>query len=69
MKACTRCGAWHTNAEELNERYMSCTDVKRFWSDIKRRHQDETGHLAMIKIAKDGRIVCLKCGRDIILEV
>ena len=65
MKACTRCGAWHTVAEERSGRFMSCTDVKRFWSDMKRRHMAETGHLAMISIKKDGRIICLKCGREL----
>ena len=68
MKACTRCGMWHTWPEELNGYSMSCTDVKRYWSDMKRRHQDATGHLAMIKITKDGRIVCIKCGQALTPE-
>ena len=65
MKACTRCGIWHTEAEEQNGRFMSCTEVKRYWSDLKRLHLEETGHLAMINIAKDRRITCIKCGQSL----
>lgn len=68
MKACTRCGIWHTNPEQQNGRSMSCTEVKLYWSDLKRRHEDQTGHLAMIRITRDGKIVCLKCGQVITPE-
>jgi hypothetical protein len=68
MKACTRCGTWHTFPEDLNGRPMSCTEVKLYWSDMKRRHLEQTGHLAMIRITRDGRIVCLKCGQVITAE-
>jgi hypothetical protein len=61
MKACTRCGDWHIHAEKDIGRYLSCTEVKHYWSEMKRRHMDETGHLAMIKI-KEGKIVCIHCG-------
>jgi hypothetical protein len=44
---------------------MSCTEVKEYWSDVKRLHMENTGHLAMIKIGKDGRIICIKCGQDL----
>jgi hypothetical protein len=66
MKACTRCGAWHTDAERNVGRYLSCTEVKEYWSDVKRRHLEETGHLAMIKMTKDGRVVCVHCGAALI---
>lgn len=63
MKACTRCGVWHTDAEKYLGRYLSCTEVKQYWSDLKRRHLEEAGHLAVIKIGKDGRVICIKCGQ------
>jgi len=65
MKACTRCGPWHTDAEERVGHYLSCTEVKQYWSDLKRLHMKETGHLATIKISKDGGIVCVRCGQDL----
>jgi hypothetical protein len=46
---------------------MSCTEVKEYWSDLKRRHMEETGHLAMLKMSKDGILYCLKCGQQITL--
>jgi hypothetical protein len=61
MKACTRCGAWHTDAEHTVGRHMSCTEVKQYWSDLKRKHSDESGHLAMLKLTKDGKVVCIRC--------
>ena len=63
MKACTRCGIWHTDAEERSGRFMSCSEVKQYWSDLKRHHLEETGHLAMIKITKDHRLICIRCGQ------
>jgi hypothetical protein len=65
MKACTRCGVWHTDAEKRAGHYLSCTEVKQYWSDLKRLHMEATGHLAMIKISKDGRVLCVKCGQEI----
>ncbi|MGO8821721.1 MAG: hypothetical protein ACLQT6_07115 [Desulfomonilaceae bacterium] len=65
MKACTRCGAWHTDAEKNVGCYMSCTEVKQYWSTVKRLHMEESGHLAMIKLNKDGRVVCIKCGKEL----
>ena len=65
MQACIRCGNWHKDAEHHVGRYLSCTEVKAYWSDLKRRHREETGHLAMLKMTGDGRIVCIKCGRDL----
>ncbi len=65
MKACSRCGTWHTTAEEGSGRYMSCTEVKQYWSKMRQMHSQETGHLAMIKIGKDGTITCIKCGQTI----
>ncbi|MDQ7782562.1 MAG: hypothetical protein RDU20_06775 [Desulfomonilaceae bacterium] len=44
---------------------MSCTEVKLYWSELKRRHLELTGHLAAIKVTRDGAIVCLKCGMTI----
>lgn len=65
MKACTRCGVWHTDAEKHVGHHMSCTEVKQYWSELKRLHLEETGHLAMIKMGKDGRVICIKCGKDL----
>jgi hypothetical protein len=65
MKACTRCGVWHTDAENRAGHYLSCTVVKQYWSDLKRLHMEATGHLAMIKITKDGRVICIKCGQEL----
>lgn len=65
MQACTRCGTWHTDAEKHMGRYLSCTEVKTYWSELKRRHHKETGHMAMLKMTGDGRLVCIKCGQDL----
>jgi hypothetical protein len=65
MQACTRCGNWHKDAEKHVGRYLSCAKVKTYWSELKRRHRQETGHLAMLKITGDGRIICTKYGRDL----
>ncbi|RLC08263.1 MAG: hypothetical protein DRI57_24335 [Deltaproteobacteria bacterium] len=65
MRACTRCEAWHTEAEKNKGHYLSCTQVKEYWAEVNRHHKGETGHYAQIHIRKDGRIICLKCGQDI----
>ena len=65
MQACTRCGHWHTDAEKHMGRYLSCTEAKAFWSDLKRRHMEQAGHMAMIKISSDGRVRCVKCNQEL----
>lgn len=61
MIACTRCGHWHTDAESILEKSLSCTEVKHFWSKVKREHMDRTGHLAQIATNEDGDVICFKC--------
>ncbi|MGC8605578.1 MAG: hypothetical protein ACP5VS_18090 [Desulfomonilaceae bacterium] len=65
MKACTRCGRWHTDAEKNVGHYLSCSEVKKYWSNIKRLHMEKSGHLALLKLDEDGRVVCIKCGEDL----
>ncbi|MCG8638704.1 MAG: hypothetical protein MI862_03160 [Desulfobacterales bacterium] len=65
MKACTKCGNWHTTAEKKRGAYLSCTEVKSYWSAVGQRHKEDHGHFARIRIRKDGRVVCLKCMQDL----
>lgn len=71
MKACTKCGNWHSTAEEKAGKYLSCTEVKSYWKAVSHRHKEDCGHYAQVRIKKDGSTICLKCGQDIssILEL
>ncbi|MFZ0612979.1 MAG: hypothetical protein WAM73_12125 [Desulfobacterales bacterium] len=61
MIACTRCGRWHLDAEKIEGRRLSCTDVKRFWSHIRQEHLRLTGHVARITTDESGNWICLNC--------
>ncbi len=65
MKACTRCGVIHTDAEKNLGRYLSCTEVKDYWAEVSKRHKEDSGHYAQVRIKKDGNTICLKCGEDL----
>ena len=65
MKACTKCGNWHTNAEKSVGTYLSCTEVKAYWAGVSLRHKKEHGHYAQVRIRKDGQAICLKCRIDL----
>lgn len=65
MRACTRCGEWHLEAEKNEGRYLSCTEVKEYWGKVRARHREKTGHVAQIRIRKDGRVVCMKCNQEL----
>jgi hypothetical protein len=61
MIACTRCGRWHLDAEEVLGKRMSCTDVKKYWSKIREEHLQLNGHPAQISTDDSGRWICMKC--------
>ncbi len=65
MQACTRCGVWHTDAEKYAGHYLSCSEVKAYWGEVALRHKEAAGHVAQIRIRKDGRVVCMKCNQDL----
>lgn len=65
MKACTKCGEWHTRAEEHMGKALSCTQVKEYWSGVSLRHKEICGHYAQIRIRKNGQIICMTCMQDL----
>ena len=68
MQACTKCGHWHSNAEHTMGRSLSCTEVKRFWVQIKEEHRVRYGHTAQISRDDHGILRCFTCKREIILD-
>lgn len=63
MIACTRCGRWHTDAEEVLGRRLSCTEVKQYWSRIRKEHVTLYQHVAQITTEDSGEWICFKCKR------
>jgi len=61
MIACTRCGRWHLDAEKIEGKRMSCTDIKRYWTKIREDHLRLKGHPAQITTDDSGNWICLKC--------
>jgi len=61
MIACTRCGRWHSDAEEVMGKKLSCTDVKQYWSKIRGAHLRLKGHMPMISTDDEGKWICMKC--------
>jgi hypothetical protein len=61
MIACTRCGRWHSDAEKVQGKRLSCTEVKRFWAKIREEHLRLKGHRAQITTDESGNWICLKC--------
>ena len=66
MIACTRCGHWHTDAERALGKEMSCTEVRRFWSEIKGEHKKLYGHPAKITTDDFGAPICFECKRKLL---
>jgi uncharacterized CHY-type Zn-finger protein len=66
MIACTRCGHWHTEAERVEEKTLSCTEVKQFWSRIKNEHKELHGHMAQITTDESGATICFKCKKRLL---
>lgn len=62
MKACTKCGRRHDDAEAAAGRRLYCSDVKAFWASVRKLHKEETGCSAVAGLGKDGKWVCLRCG-------
>lgn len=63
--ACTRCGSWHVAPEQAAGRRLSCTEVKRFWAEVKQEHRERFGHTPQIATDDEGRRGCLVCGRRV----
>ena len=68
MLACTKCGHWHTNAEQALGRNLSCSEVKRFWGRVKQEHRTRYGHTAQIATDDHGTPICFTCKREILLD-
>jgi hypothetical protein len=60
-KACGRCGKWHTDVELIEQRRFSCTEIKRYWADIRKKHEEIYGHRALISREKNGKWICVEC--------
>jgi len=65
MKACTRCGAKHTDVEETLGRHLSCTEVKEYWAEIRKTHIETWGHPARIVKDEDDNYICAQCRRKL----
>jgi hypothetical protein len=65
MIACTRCGRWHTDPEEVFGRRLSCTEVRRYWSRIRKEHIRLYEHVVQITTEDSGKWICFKCKRGL----
>ena len=63
MIACTRCGNWHEDAEAAEGKRLTCTEVKQYWTQLKRAHEDRYGHYPRITTDEGGNWICLRCDR------
>jgi hypothetical protein len=68
MKACTRCGLWHTDAESASGKRLSCTDVKKYWARIRSEHRSLYGHTVQITTDEAGNWICFACKRRLLQE-
>jgi methylamine methyltransferase corrinoid protein reductive activase len=68
MKACTRCGRWHEDAEKSLGRRLSCSEVKQYWAKIREAHLQSTGHPARITTDDAGNWICIRCGRKLLTD-
>jgi hypothetical protein len=68
MIGCIRCGHWHTDAEEVMGRRLSCTEVREFWSRIRKAHYRMHGHRAQLTRDDSGSWICHYCKRRIFDE-
>ena len=66
MIACTRCGRWHTDAERVLDKDLSCTEVKQYWSRVRNQHQELFGHMAQLTMDESGAVICFRCKRKLI---
>lgn len=65
MIACTRCGRWHLDAEEVTGKQLTCTEVKQYWARRRTKHTRRYGHIPRITTDDSGNWVCLKCNREL----
>jgi hypothetical protein len=65
MVACTRCGHWHTDAEDTMGKNLSCTEVRQFWARVRNEHHERYGHLPQITANDTGAWICFKCKRTL----
>lgn len=67
-RACSRCGAWHTDAEKLAGQRLSCTEVKQFWGRLKAAHERLFGHRPVVSQDAAGRWICILCQQPLAPE-
>jgi len=65
-KACGRCGKWHTDVELVEGKLYSCTEIRRYWANIRRIHEKEYGHRALISREADGNWICIFCNMTLL---
>ncbi len=65
MIGCTRCGRWHSDAEKFAGRSLSCTEVKRYWGNVREEHFRLEGHIPQITVDDQGDWICMKCGNEL----
>lgn len=65
MIACTRCGRWHSDAEAVTGKRLTCTEVKQYWAGRRTRHQHRYGHIPQITTDESDNWNCLKCNRKL----
>ena len=63
MLGCTKCGRWHSDAEDDLGRRLSCTEVKQYWTGIRKEHYDLYDHYPQISTDGAENWICIKCWR------
>lgn len=63
MLSCTKCGRWHSDAEDDLGRRLSCTEVRQYWNGIRNAHFDLYGHYPQILTDEEENWICMKCRR------
>lgn len=63
MLSCTKCGRWHSDAENDLKRRLSCTEVKQYWTGIRNDHNELYGHFPQIVTDAEENWICMKCLR------
>ena len=51
------------------KRQLSCTEVKRFWTAVRKEHKRRFGHLAQVVTNEAGDRICDRCKRDLTPEI
>ena len=66
MLGCTKCGRWHSDAENDLGRRLSCTEVKQYWAGIRKKHYDLYDHYPQISTDGEENWICIKCWQRLV---